>query len=193
MTKEKAIFIGATEVDRRSAVGGGSPEQNPAIFCIDAPIMRSFVELHGLTPPPKAIDDYFSNGPIIWDSDMGKLTFGCWYWRCVAREWMFARFHSLLGNAEPFFDGSESYCLAGVSYLDSSVLAIESIPLSLGAMSKLVKEVKVKKQFVMAAAKGVIAFSDFAAFEYQYLNSLGNAPKVLPKPAGLPSKRRSWH
>ncbi len=191
MTKEKAIFIGATEIARGAEVGDPY-SRNPVVFCVEVPILKAFVELHGLTPPPKAIDDYFSVGPILWDIGMGKLMFSCWYWRCVTREWKFVRFHSQQ-YAEPFFDGTEAYGLAGISDIDPSVLAIEGIPLSLGAMSKLVKEAKVRKQFVMAAAKGVVAFSDFEAFEHQYLNSLDSVPKALPKSAGLPSKRRSWH
>ena len=70
----------------------------------------------------------------------------------------------------------------GISDTDSDVLALEGIPLSLGAMSKLVKEVKTKKQFAMAAAKGVVMFSDFAAFEYQFLGSLDDENKVVLAP-----------
>lgn len=191
MKKDKAIFIGAREVTRGNAVGKPH-NHNPVIFCIEAPILKSFIELHGSTPPTEIIDEYFSNGPILWDEGVHELTFSCWYWRCTTREWKFARFHAQQ-DAEPFFDGSDAYCLLGISDTDSDVLVLEGIPLSLGALSKLVKEVKTKKQFAMAAAKGVVMFSDFEAFEHQYLNALDDAHKVVPPSVELPSKRRPWH
>ena len=52
MNKDKAIFIGANEVTRGAAVGDPY-NHSPVLYCIDANILKSFIELQGSKPTPK--------------------------------------------------------------------------------------------------------------------------------------------
>lgn len=68
-------------------------------------------------------------------------------------------------------------------------LSVQAIPLSLGAMSKLVYEVEVNHQFAMVAEKGVAMFADFDAFEHKFLSSMGDLHRVVPEKTARPPKR----
>lgn len=187
MNTHKAIFISANET-----IGNGDDatvrSQGPVLYCIHAPILRSFIELHGATPPKAIISDCFSSGPIIWDKALSTLTFICWYWRCASREWKSARFYSVQ-QAAPFFDGSTAYSLTSIGEPNEERLSVQAIPLSLGAMSKLVYEVEVNHQFAMVAKKGIAMFTDFDAFEHKFLSSMEDLHRGGTVKTARPPKR----
>lgn len=189
MKTEQAIFISAIETICTGNSATPS-RQGPALYCIEARILKSFVELHGSTPPKDIISEYFSSGPIIWDETLSALTFSCWYWRCASREWKSARFHSVQ-HANPFIDGTEAYSLTSIGEPNAERLSVQAIPLSLGAMSKLVYEVEVNHQFAMVAKKGIAMFTDFDSFEHKFLSSMEDLHRVgTVKTARLPKRHR---
>ncbi|MBW8846179.1 MAG: hypothetical protein JF607_14530, partial [Burkholderiales bacterium] len=139
----------------------------PALFVFHVDLLRAITTTPGGMPPQQIIEQHLSSGPMQWNQALNALTFACSYWRFTAREWVPIFIHAKsLGR--PFLDGADAIQLHGEL---GDGTTVESIPLSIAALSSLRKLAASKKRFVMASELGVKTFNDFAAFEHLYLEA----------------------
>jgi hypothetical protein len=183
MVKQTAIFIGAQEL---TADFEQTEAQQRALFVFDVDLLRAITTTPEGVPPQEIIEQHLSSGPMQWNHALNALTFACSYWRFAAREWQSIFIHAK-SLRRPFLDGTDAIQLHG-ELADGTT--VESIPVSIAALSSLRKMATSKKRFVMASELGVKTFNDFAAFEHLYLEAAKEVKEksmlLTPEVASLP-------
>jgi hypothetical protein len=165
------VFLCAWE-KQEAALG---EDRTPALYCIEIPMLHAFAELYKMGKPPERLRrTRFADGPIVWNEELGELTFYAWYWSHQYREFIATRFLAAQ-TGEKFSDGNPAIKLIGLGESKSNSEVLQSIKISAEALGLLLDLATIEQKFVIAGEEGVASFREFAEFEHLFLNAVEDA------------------